>query len=1147
MKRLSLPITRMQPHYDVVVIGSGYGGSIAASRMARAGRRVCLLERGREFAPEEFPDTRLEAAAEMQLDVMGKRLGPRTGLYHFHVNPDINVLTGCGLGGTSLINANVSLEPEPWVFDQPEWPAALRGDRAELEAGFERARKMLRPQEYPGHLPVPAKLAALEQGAKRFGKGEFYRPPLNINFTTGTNPVGVHQEACTGCGDCVSGCNVGAKNSTAATYLPDARNHGAEIFTQTSVQWIARDGDGWLVYYDYLGGREAFGDGPAFVKAGVVVLAAGSLGSTEILLRSREKGLPVSDRLGQGFTGNGDFLGFGYNNDVRINGVGTGPKEVQAGDRVGPCITGIIDLRKTSGEPPEAGMVIEEGVIPGAMSAFLAAALSTAARLLGDDTDRGWLDWQREKIAQIKSFLKGAYQGAVHNTITYLVMAHDNAKGRLHLQNDRLRISWPGAGKQDIFDKVNQNLREVTDALGGVYIKNPAWNRLMRHNLTTVHPLGGCPMGESAATGVTNHKGQVFAGTEGDAVYEGLYVACGSVVPRTLGVNPLLTISALAERICHYMAADRNWPIQYGFGKPAPAPEANAGPAAEDKPGIKFTERMRGYCSTAVTENYETAFDAGKRAGHSFSFLFTIVSEDLQEMLESPAHQAQFFGTVEAPALSAEPLMANRGTFNLFVQDEQDAAIRYMRYRVVLQSAEGRQYFLDGHKVAHDGPGFDVWKDTTTLFVDVYEGPGKVGTPLLKGVLRISPTDFAKQMTTMKVLNVPGRLDRLKWQARFGKFFAGSLFQVYGPLTGGGTALQPDSLPRTKRPLRAGPPRVHDFTTADGVKLRLVRYRGGAKGPVLLAHGLGVSSLIFTIDTIRTNLVEFLFEHGYDVWVLDYRASVDLPASNTQFSADDVARFDWPKAVQEVLRLSGAKDLQVVAHCYGATTFSMAMLRGLPGVRSAVLSQVGPFVHSPFLTRLKSKLRVPDILEKLGIDHMDTDVQEEATLGDLLFNTVAGFVPVPDEDRTDDPVSNRITFVYGPLYKLGQLNPGTFAALHEMFGIANITALKHLALMVREEQVVDASGEDVYVSRVEQLKPFPITFIHGAENQCFLPKSTEKAQQWLRQHFPGVAFERHVIPGYGHIDCIFGQDAHRDVYPLVLHHLEQYAARAVVY
>jgi len=1140
MKRLSLPITRIGSHYEVVVIGSGYGGSIAASRMARAGRRVCLLERGREFLPGEFPDTRPEAAAEMHLDIHGKRIGARNGLYHFHVNRDINVLTGCGLGGTSLINANVSLPPEAWVLDSPEWPAALRQDRAVLDEGFRRAKEMLKPQPFPDHLPVPAKLAALKLGAAGFGDNAFYRPPINVNFKEGTNHVGVHQGACPGCGDCVSGCNTGAKNTTAMTYLPDAHNHGAEIFTETAVQWIARDGDGWRVYYDYLGGREPFGGGEAFVTAGVVVLAAGSLGSTEILLRSREKGLPLSDRLGHGFTGNGDFLGFGYNNHLPINGVGTGLREVAEADRVGPCITGIIDLRKTPGGDPREGMVIEEGVIPGAMAAFLATALATTARLVGRDTDGGLGDWAADKFQQVISFLKGAYQGAVHHTMTYLVMTHDNAKGEMHLDRDRLRISWPGAGKQRIFEKVSENLRKVTTALGGVYIKNPTWNKLMHHSLTTVHPLGGCPMGEEARTGVTNHKGQVFAGTDGGDVYAGLYVACGAVVPRTLGVNPLLTISALAERTCHYMAADRGWTIPYELKAPA----AGAGEAG--KPGIKFTERMRGYLSTTATADYETAFADGKKKDNPFSFLFTILSEDVAEMLENPAHQARLFGTVDAPALSPEPLVATGGTFNLFVADEHNAAVRYMRYEAVLKAADGRAYFFEGHKVAHDGPGFDVWKDTTTLFIRVYDGPGKESPLLAKGMLRIVAADFARQMTTLKVLNVTGKLERLQWQARFGKFFAGSLFEVYGNLNPGGTPLKPESPPRAKRPLRVNPPRLHDFTTSDGVKLRLVRYRGGAKGPVLLAHGLGVSGLIFAIDTIATNLVEYLFENGYDVWVLEYRASVDLPASRTQFTADQIARFDWPAAVQEVRRLSGAADIQVVAHCYGATTFSMAMLSGLGGVRSAVLSQVGPIVKAPALTELKSKLHLPDLLEKLGVSFMDTDPEEHATWKGRLLDAAARLVPGAAEERTKDPVSNRITFIYGPLYKLGNLNPATFAALHEMFGVANISALKHLARMVRAERVVDAGGGDVYLPHVTQITPFPILFIHGAENQCYLPESTEEAQRLLQRTFPHVAYERHVIPGYAHIDCIFGQHAHRDVYPLLLQHLAQYPAAQAV-
>src|SRR5580704_17463956 len=116
MPRLSSSIDGIKPHYTVVVVGSGYGGGIAASRMARAGQAVCVLERGKEFQPGEYPDTQLRAAEEMQIDTPAAHVGCKTGLYDFRVNDDMNVFLGCGLGGTSLVNANVSLRAEPRIF-----------------------------------------------------------------------------------------------------------------------------------------------------------------------------------------------------------------------------------------------------------------------------------------------------------------------------------------------------------------------------------------------------------------------------------------------------------------------------------------------------------------------------------------------------------------------------------------------------------------------------------------------------------------------------------------------------------------------------------------------------------------------------------------------------------------------------------------------------------------------------------------------------------------------------------------------------------------------------------------------------------------------------------------------------------------------
>lgn len=135
--------------------------------------------------------------------------------------------------------------------------------------------------------------------------------------------------------------------------------------------------------------------------------------------------------------------------------------------------------------------------------------------------------------------------------------------GRMFLNDDRLRIDWPGLGQQPQFEKGSDLMHRATLALGGTYLLNPIWNELTDHNLATAHPLGGCVMADDAGRGAVNHKGQVFSDQSGDAVHEGLYVMDGSVVPTALGVNPLLTISALAERSCHLLAGDNGWVIDY--------------------------------------------------------------------------------------------------------------------------------------------------------------------------------------------------------------------------------------------------------------------------------------------------------------------------------------------------------------------------------------------------------------------------------------------------------------------------------------------------------------------------------------------------------------------------------------------------------
>ena len=1138
MKPIALPLDAIKPHYDVVVIGSGYGGGITASRMARAGKKVCLLERGREILVGEFPDTANETLNEIQFHTAAGHIGSRTGLFDIHVNEQQNVVVGCGLGGTSLINANVSLEPDPEVFEDPCWPVEILQHKDNLlKEGYQRAREMLKPSLYPDDWPALAKLNAHKASAAAMHQ-PFCRTPINVTFDdpdSGLNHVGVEQQACTNCGDCVSGCNYGAKNTTRMNYLPDAWNHGAEIFCQADVRYLQPSDTGWLIHYQQVEvGRENFDTTTLFVHADMVVLCAGTLGSNEILLRSKTKGLAVSDQLGKGFSGNGDILGFGYNSDHTINGIGFGNHRPADRQPVGPCITSVI---KTDDTDWQQRMVIEEGSLPGAIGNFLPSALAAAADLIGDDTDHSILDKLQEKSRVADSLLRGPYHGAINHTQTYLVMSHDKGDGQAELINDRLCIRWPEVGHQENFTAGNKNLLKATAALGGNYVPNPLWTPLFRQSLVTVHPLGGCNMAASGSLGVVNHKGQLFNGA-GTSVYDDLYVSDGSVIPTSLAVNPLLTISAISERCCALMAADRGWTIDYTL------PSAPVNPHPPRKLGLSFTESMKGRFSAVAAadetlNSYKNA--ATDSSATPLAFLLTIHSHDLETMLNREDHAAQISGTVTCPALSDNPLSVSQGLFNLFEQMPSPPDTRHMIYSMQLTSATGELFFFKGYKLIKNDPNaLHIWPDTSTLYVSIYKGTDTSGPLAGKGILHILPADFAVQMTTVEVTNAETPEERLKAIARFGKFFAGILYENYGGIFYDSHQAAPKA-PRKKRELRAPIPEIHPFTTEDGVHLRLTRYQGGNKGPVMLVHGLGVASSIFSTDLIDTNLVEYLVAHHYDVWLIDYRVSILLDAAKQRSNGDQIAKYDYPAAVSTILTITGAASLQAIVHCYGATTFFMSMLAGLQGVRSIVCSQIATHLVVPAATALKTGLHIPSFLDRLSVSHLTAEVPASGSVLTQLYDKALGLYAMTEaQGHCHSETCHRITFMYAPLYKHSTLTERLHDNLEELFAEANIEAFEHLALMCRKGTLVDMAGNDVYLPHLTRLD-LPILFISGADNECYLPASTQRTYDLLCQHFATEQYSREEIPEYGHIDCIFGKDAVIDVYPHILKHLDKTA------
>lgn len=1140
MKYLSKPCEEIKPSYDIVVIGSGYGGGIAASRLSRAGKKVCVLERGREFQPGEYPDTLTSSTAQMQVHTAGGHHGSARGLFDFHIHKGISVLVGCGLGGTSLINANVSIRPEERVFDDERWPKQLREEfdnpDSLLNRGYVLAKDMLKTKALPPSIQLN-KLKALQFSAEQNNE-KFYRTDINVNFDVdGLNHVGVEQKPCNLCGDCCSGCNHSAKNTIIMNYLPDAKTHGAEIFCETSVSHVERKGDKWHVYYSLVDtGTDKFKAPDQFIECDIVVLSAGTLGSSEILLRSKEKGLQVSDRAGYSFSGNGDVLGFAYNTAHIVDGVGEGTHDLPAEKKPGPCITGVIDARYR--DSLDDGMIIEDAAVPGCIGALLPLAIDVENKLIGarerQEWDLGLYNRLKHEAQTLSSDIRGPYHGAIRNTQTYLLMTHDGEHGRFFMKENRLVIDWTGVGKEEIFRKADEQLRSETKALSGVYVKNPIWVKGMNNELITVHPLGGCYMGDTIDNGVVNHKGQVFAKDSPSGVYENFYITDGSVIPRSLGVNPLLTISAISERCCALIAADRNWKIDYSFAKKPEIP-----PMENKTVGVEFTETMRGYFTKGITNNdYNAGAAQGKLDNETFEFTLTIRTNDVYASIKDPQHSAVLSGTIIAPGLSAKPLNASEGTFNLFVDDPDSVDTKLMKYQMRLDSEEGKQYYFKGFKYVHHDRGLDEWPDTSTLYITLFEGADDKGKIIGQGVLHILLADFAKQMRTMKAVNAGSAVEALKAIAAFGIYFAGALYPVYGGVFAPDNFYNPDAPPRKKRELRMSLPEYHPVKTEDGYDLLLTRYNGGKKGPLLMVHGFSGNRLTFAIDTVDTNAAEFFYAQGYDVWLFDYRLSNFMKASQDQHTVDAIAKYDYPAAIEKIKSVAGVEQIDVLAHCVGSISLFMAMLNGMQGVRSIIAAQIASDLYPAPQVKWKAGLHVPQVLDALGVHSLtayaDTNEKWYEKLYDKFLKLYA--VPLGDSYCTD-PSCHRMTFMFGPLFEHSKMNNATHGATIEMFANANIKTYEHLTLMIRNHKLLDADGQNVYMPQIKRLA-IPITFIHGENNGVFDVKSTQTTYENLCRQNGNSLYKHVVIPGYGHNDCMYGKEAVDDVFPHILSHLE---------
>ena len=261
------------------------------------------------------------------------------------------------------------------------------------------------------------------------------------------------------------------------------------------------------------------------------------------------------------FSANGDIIAFGYGAEPKINGIGVGhPPKFDT--QVGAVVSGLIEVRDP--DTLNNGMYVEEGVIPSSLAPLLPVLFLPDGRLLG----------------AVKSLINGVYNGPFAHLQTYFAVSHDSSGGQLTLKDDQAELIWPGAKDEPVYAKLDAMLSDIVTHAGGDYVKNPLARTRAGEQPATAHPLGGCCMGHDAKSGVVNHKSQVFDTSHGQHTTEthtGLYVVDGSIIARSLGVNPLLTITALSERAMLHFAQDHQLRFDDHPVNPNPATDNKSG------------------------------------------------------------------------------------------------------------------------------------------------------------------------------------------------------------------------------------------------------------------------------------------------------------------------------------------------------------------------------------------------------------------------------------------------------------------------------------------------------------------------------------------------------------------------------------------
>ncbi|TXH88239.1 MAG: GMC family oxidoreductase [Rhodoferax sp.] len=519
-------------HWDVVVIGSGFGGAVSALRMAEKGYRVLVVEQGREVSAEDLA----AAGTDPKRLLYQPALGLRKGFFAQEFYRHVSLVRGIGVGGGSLVWAAVMLEPPQAFFDDKAWSRLPARDwRAELAPHYQTARRMLGVTPNPRHTVQDD---WLRQTAQTLGVGHtFSTVPQAIYFGDAQGLVddpffggaGPQRQACRFCAQCATGCPHGAKNSLDKNYLHLARRLGAQVWSERKVHRIhPLAGGGYALDLQHPWDDRVQ---PQRIRASKVIVSAGVVGTLELLLtcRDRWRTLPaLSQALGQ---------------HVRTNSESIVPivsRDPQADVRDGATISshfywGRTHVTQNRCAPSHRILALQTGPLASAHSPWK-RALKTLWKLVRHPWDALLPLRAGQGFARRTTLL--TVMQAVDNELAFALAPRWRGGG--------LRSQVPtGQRRAPAFIPEANHVAEVFAQVSGGLAGNSVLETLGNVSMTA-HILGGCVMGRCAAEGVVDENHEVFG-------YPGLYVVDASAIPANVGVNPSLTITAMAERAMERM------------------------------------------------------------------------------------------------------------------------------------------------------------------------------------------------------------------------------------------------------------------------------------------------------------------------------------------------------------------------------------------------------------------------------------------------------------------------------------------------------------------------------------------------------------------------------------------------------------------